>query len=76
MGLLNIYCKSDSCEHPYINTTIMDMEMHLCHTFLICVLGLLECLVSAKVSEATLRAEVGTPISEGISVFLTLVAIH
>ena len=40
MGPLNIYYKSDSCEHAFTRTVIVGIEIHLSHTFLINVLVL------------------------------------
>lgn len=60
MGLLSIYYKSDSHEYPITTTTIVGIEIHLSQTFLN-VLGLMEPLVSAGASKATLRVELGLP---------------
>ena len=67
MGLLNVNYKSDSREHSFTSTNAVGIEIHLSQTFLINVLGLMESLISAGASKATVRAELGLPIFEGLS---------
>lgn len=65
MRLLNIYDKNDSHEHSFTSTTIAGIEIHLSQTFLINAFGLMESLISAGASKATMRTELGLPIFEG-----------
>lgn len=72
-----MHCGCDSHEPTFSSTSVVGIETHLSQTFLRNVFDLLEPLISAEASGATRRADMGLPVSEGVSGYLhTWVAVY